>query len=170
MENLNIVLTMSTDRVVPGEEEQQQQQGNRLLRGYCRKYPALLGHTTINWMSGWPKEAWTCIAKAYLGEHPKVRPMTRMRMRQSLIKEVRWLRSVIITRFHCLVHLPLSCTQIPEQHREAVIAHTVRVHETAQLCSKELRHKYRQVNYVTPKHFLGYIMTFLDLIGNNNII
>lgn len=48
-----------------------------------------------------------------------------------------------------------------------MIAHTVLVHETVQHYSKELLSKYRQVNYVTPKHFLGYIMTFLDLIGNN---
>lgn len=66
MENLNVVLTVST----------QWKQGNRTLRGYCRNFPGLVGHTTINWMSPWPEEAWICIAKAFLGEHPKVSDRT----------------------------------------------------------------------------------------------
>lgn len=75
MENLNVVLTVST----------RNEMGNRTLRGYCRNFPGLLGHTTINWMSAWPKEAWTCIAKAFLGEHPKV---SGVRGVLGLIKEV----------------------------------------------------------------------------------
>ena len=69
MENLNIVLTMSLG---PGSGG-----GARALRGFCRNFPGLQGDTTINWMGEWPKEAWTFIAKAFLGEHPKVRRRSR---------------------------------------------------------------------------------------------
>lgn len=63
MENLNVILTMSSQTTA---------HGNRKLRGYCRDFAGLVGYTTINWMTAWPEEALYCIAKAFLGEHPKV--------------------------------------------------------------------------------------------------
>ncbi|KAL7729890.1 hypothetical protein ACLKA6_014739 [Drosophila palustris] len=53
---------------------------------------------------------------------------------------------------------------IPALHREAIIEHVVHVHMTIQDYSKEYQAKLRRSNFVTPKHYLDYINTYLGLL------
>lgn len=42
------------------------------LRNYCRSFPGLVGNTTIDWMSTWPKQALRSVAKGYISENRKI--------------------------------------------------------------------------------------------------
>ncbi|XP_064550918.1 dynein axonemal heavy chain 10 [Drosophila montana] len=53
---------------------------------------------------------------------------------------------------------------IPPLHREAIIEHVVHVHMTIQEYSKDYQTKLRRSNFVTPKHYLDYINTYLGLL------
>ncbi|KAH8358423.1 hypothetical protein KR093_000053 [Drosophila rubida] len=53
---------------------------------------------------------------------------------------------------------------IPALHREAIVEHVVHVHLTIQEYSKEYQAKLRRSNFVTPKHYLDYINTYLGLL------
>ena len=53
---------------------------------------------------------------------------------------------------------------VPEDHREAVVSHVVMVHESVGRYSKQFQQKWRRNNYVTPKHYLDFINTYLKLL------
>ncbi|XP_011184312.3 dynein axonemal heavy chain 10 [Zeugodacus cucurbitae] len=53
---------------------------------------------------------------------------------------------------------------IPAEHRDAIIEHVVHVHTTIQMYSREYLIKLRRNNYVTPKHYLDFINTYLRLL------
>ncbi|EDV92648.1 GH18884 [Drosophila grimshawi] len=53
---------------------------------------------------------------------------------------------------------------IPAPHRDAIIEHVVHVHMTIQEYSKDYLTKLRRCNFVTPKHYLDYINTYLGLL------
>ncbi|XP_037820573.1 dynein heavy chain 10, axonemal isoform X1 [Lucilia sericata] len=57
---------------------------------------------------------------------------------------------------------------IPSIHRESIIKHVVYVHSTMHLYSKDYLQKLRRNNYVTPKHYLDYINTYLKLLEEKN--
>lgn len=42
------------------------------LRNYCRSFPGLVGNTTIDWMSTWPKQALRSVARGYISENRKI--------------------------------------------------------------------------------------------------
>ncbi|XP_017478046.1 PREDICTED: dynein heavy chain 10, axonemal [Rhagoletis zephyria] len=57
---------------------------------------------------------------------------------------------------------------IPVEHRDAIIDHVVHVHTTIQMYSREYLLKLRRNNYVTPKHYLDFINTYLRLLEERN--
>ncbi|KAH8417458.1 hypothetical protein KR222_000260 [Zaprionus bogoriensis] len=57
---------------------------------------------------------------------------------------------------------------IPADHREAIIEHVVHVHMTIQDYSKDYLTKLRRSNFVTPKHYLDYINTYLGLLSEKH--
>ena len=44
------------------------------------------------------------------------------------------------------------------------MTHIVKVHQSVSRFSKEFLQKLRRANYVTPKHYLDYINTYLKLL------
>ncbi|KAI8916282.1 dynein heavy chain and region D6 of dynein motor-domain-containing protein [Gorgonomyces haynaldii] len=56
---------------------------------------------------------------------------------------------------------------IPQEHRSAVVAHMVGVHQSVGTFSIEFQQKYRRTNYVTPKNYLDYISTYNKLLMEN---
>ncbi|KAI8122976.1 axonemal, Dynein heavy chain 10 [Lucilia cuprina] len=57
---------------------------------------------------------------------------------------------------------------IPSIHRGSIIKHVVYVHSTMHHYSKDYLQKLRRNNYVTPKHYLDYINTYLKLLEEKN--
>ena len=45
-----------------------------------------------------------------------------------------------------------------------MVTHIVKVHQSVSRFSKEFLQKLRRANYVTPKHYLDYINTYLKLL------
>ncbi|KAM7359342.1 dynein heavy chain at 89D isoform 2-T2 [Cochliomyia hominivorax] len=58
---------------------------------------------------------------------------------------------------------------IPSKHRENIMKHVVYVHSSMHYYSKDYLQKLRRNNYVTPKHYLDYINTYLKLLEEKNI-
>lgn len=56
-------------------------------------------------------------------------------------------------------------SQIPESYREPIIAHIVHVHQSLKGYNMQYLMKLRRKNFVTPKHYLDFINTYLKLIG-----
>lgn len=53
---------------------------------------------------------------------------------------------------------------IPEAHCTAVIEHVCKVHSSVDDYSKLFLQKLRRCNYVTPKNYLDFISTYLNLL------
>ncbi|KAG7199558.1 hypothetical protein KM043_014169 [Ampulex compressa] len=53
---------------------------------------------------------------------------------------------------------------IPQEHREAVVDHMVYVHKSVCEYTLDFLTKLRRRNYVTPKHYLDFIDTYLKLL------
>ncbi|XP_076363131.1 dynein heavy chain at 89D isoform X2 [Tachypleus tridentatus] len=60
--------------------------------------------------------------------------------------------------------------QIPEEHREAVINHAVMVHQSVKEYSVQFLEKLRRQNYVTPKNYLDFINSYLNLLTEKDAI
>lgn len=119
------------------------------LRNRCRNFPGLIGSTYIDWVFPWPQQALSAVAKLFLTEH-------------SLVSS-----SLLLVIFeHNFLDLPF---QIPSDYRENIMKHVVYVHSTMHHYSKDYLQKLRRNNYVTPKHYLDYINTYLKLLGNTFI-
>ncbi|KAL8180179.1 UNVERIFIED_CONTAM: Dynein heavy chain 10, axonemal [Gekko kuhli] len=58
---------------------------------------------------------------------------------------------------------------IPPDNTEAVIEHTVMVHDSVGDFSKKFLQKLRRSNYVTPKNFLDFIHTYAKLLEEKNL-
>ncbi|SPP80284.1 dynein heavy chain 10, axonemal [Drosophila guanche] len=58
---------------------------------------------------------------------------------------------------------------IPAAHRDNIIEHVVHVHTTIQEYSKDYQTKLRRNNFVTPKHYLDYINTYLGLLEEKHL-
>ncbi|XP_015274779.1 PREDICTED: dynein heavy chain 10, axonemal [Gekko japonicus] len=58
---------------------------------------------------------------------------------------------------------------IPPDNTEAVIEHTVMVHDSVGDFSKKFLQKLRRSNYVTPKNFLDFINTYAKLLEEKNL-
>ncbi|XP_058811885.1 dynein axonemal heavy chain 10 isoform X1 [Topomyia yanbarensis] len=54
--------------------------------------------------------------------------------------------------------------KIPEVHREPIITHIVHVHQSLKHYTQQFLLSMRRKNFVTPKHYLDYINTYLKLI------
>ena len=54
--------------------------------------------------------------------------------------------------------------KIPEDYKDSVIEHVVKVHESVGVFSKMFLQKLRRVNYVTPKNYLDFIKTYVRLL------
>lgn len=54
--------------------------------------------------------------------------------------------------------------KIPEINRDAVIIHSVHVHQSIGYYTQQFLQRLRRKNYVTPKHFIDFIQSFLALI------
>uniref|UniRef100_A0A182NRZ8 AAA+ ATPase domain-containing protein n=1 Tax=Anopheles dirus TaxID=7168 RepID=A0A182NRZ8_9DIPT len=54
--------------------------------------------------------------------------------------------------------------KIPENYREPIIAHIVHVHQSLKSYNVQYLMKLRRKNFVTPKHYLDFINTYLKLI------
>uniref|UniRef100_A0A8W7PMI7 AAA+ ATPase domain-containing protein n=1 Tax=Anopheles coluzzii TaxID=1518534 RepID=A0A8W7PMI7_ANOCL len=59
--------------------------------------------------------------------------------------------------------------KIPESYREPIIAHIVHVHQSLKGYNMQYLMKLRRKNFVTPKHYLDFINTYLKLIGTGRI-
>uniref|UniRef100_A0A1I8GN74 Dynein heavy chain 10, axonemal n=1 Tax=Macrostomum lignano TaxID=282301 RepID=A0A1I8GN74_9PLAT len=53
---------------------------------------------------------------------------------------------------------------VQESHRDSIVAHFVMVHQSVGEYSKEFLQTLRRYNYVTPKHYLDFINTYLKLL------
>lgn len=54
---------------------------------------------------------------------------------------------------------------IPELYKEVIATHVVHVHSSLVYYSAQFLLKLRRKNFVTPKHYLDFINTYLKLIG-----
>lgn len=57
---------------------------------------------------------------------------------------------------------------IPATHKTSIVAHVVHVHFSLVYYSQQFLLKLRRRNFVTPKHYLDYIATYLKLIEEKN--
>ncbi|GAB1860436.1 Dynein heavy chain 10, axonemal [Camponotus japonicus] len=53
---------------------------------------------------------------------------------------------------------------VPQEHREAIVNHIVYVHTSVLQYTVDFATKLRRRNYVTPRHFLDFINTYLKLL------
>lgn len=53
---------------------------------------------------------------------------------------------------------------IPDEHRDAIIAHIVKVHQSVGEYSKVFLQKLRRANFVTPKNYLDFINVYTNLL------
>ncbi|XP_053669700.1 dynein axonemal heavy chain 10 [Anopheles nili] len=58
--------------------------------------------------------------------------------------------------------------KIPENYREPIIAHIVHVHQSLKGYNLQYLTKLRRKNFVTPKHYLDFINTYLKLIDEKD--
>lgn len=58
--------------------------------------------------------------------------------------------------------------KIPEAHRTPIVQHVVYVHQTVSDYTMDFMLKLRRKNYVTPKHYLDFIQTYLKLLDEKN--
>jgi dynein heavy chain len=56
---------------------------------------------------------------------------------------------------------------IPQEKRQDVVRHMVKVHLSVGDASAEFLQRWRRVNYVTPKNYLDYINTYIRLLKEN---
>ena len=70
---------------------------------------------------------------------------------------------VCIVCLDCMLH-PLQNDQIPEAHKDSVVAHIVYVHLSVGDFSTQFKQKLRRVNHVTPKNYLDFINRYADLL------
>lgn len=54
---------------------------------------------------------------------------------------------------------------IPECYRNDIIQHVVYVHNSLKLYIEQYSQQVNRRNFVTPKHYLEYIQTYLKLLG-----
>ena len=53
---------------------------------------------------------------------------------------------------------------MPEKHKDCVIEHVVKVHESVGDYSRLFLQKLRRLNYVTPKNYLDFVSTYTKLL------
>ncbi|XP_066582837.1 dynein axonemal heavy chain 10 [Prorops nasuta] len=53
---------------------------------------------------------------------------------------------------------------LPEEMRDLIVKHAVHVHLSVGEYSKEYMRKLRRFNYATPKHYLDFVNTYMDLL------
>jgi len=53
---------------------------------------------------------------------------------------------------------------VPQEYREAIVDHIVYVHMSVLQYTIDFEIKLRRHNYVTPRHFLDFINTYLRLL------
>ena len=63
----------------------------------------------------------------------------------------------------------LAETDIQEEYRNLILEHIVIVHMSVCTISVKFTAETRRTNYVTPKNFLDYIMTYRTLLKNKRI-
>lgn len=95
------------------------------LRNYCRSFPGLVGNTTIDWMSTWPKQALRSVAKGFISENRKIPDSLKdaindhvVHVHESLAHYTREFLEILrrpnyITPKHYLVSLPLRYSSSP---------------------------------------------------------
>lgn len=54
---------------------------------------------------------------------------------------------------------------IPFMHKDNIVSHVVYVHTTVSFYTMQFLLKLRRKNFVTPKHYLDFIHTYLKLVG-----
>ncbi|PNF33091.1 Dynein heavy chain 10, axonemal [Cryptotermes secundus] len=59
--------------------------------------------------------------------------------------------------------------RIPEPFRKTIVEHVAHVHSSADAYTRGFLVKLRRRNYVTPKHYLDFINTYLKLLDEKNI-
>lgn len=57
---------------------------------------------------------------------------------------------------------------IAVEHRDAIVNHVVHVHKSLVFYSLQFLQQLRRRNFVTPKHYLDYIATYLKLMAEKN--
>ncbi|KAF2892470.1 hypothetical protein ILUMI_13689 [Ignelater luminosus] len=58
--------------------------------------------------------------------------------------------------------------KIPETYRDTIVEHVVYVHQRVGVYTVDFLVKLRRKNYVTPKHYLDFINTYLKLLDEKN--
>lgn len=61
----------------------------------------------------------------------------------------------------------LQAVDIPEENREAIIQHMIKVHLSVGEYSQNFEQELRRYNYVTPKNYLDYIAMYKKMLDNN---
>jgi dynein heavy chain len=62
----------------------------------------------------------------------------------------------------------LRDTELPEEHRQAIVDHIVNVHMSVQTYSKEFEEKLKRKNFATPKNYLDFLRTYQASLESNN--
>ena len=57
---------------------------------------------------------------------------------------------------------------IPDEHHAAVVAHVVHVHQSISVFSADFYTTLRRINFVTPKNYLDFLKSYLDLLGEKD--
>ena len=63
-----------------------------------------------------------------------------------------------------ILHVIFQDPLIPDEHRDAIIAHIVKVHQSVGDYSKLFLQKLRRANFVTPKNYLDFINEYTKLL------
>ena len=90
-----------------------------------------------------------------------------------IVKIDRWINAYIPKNYSGPVflyyfHISSQNQLIPEDKREEVVSHIVKVHQSVGDFSTEFMQKLRRANYVTPKHYLDYINSYLKLLEDKD--
>jgi dynein heavy chain len=65
-----------------------------------------------------------------------------------------------------VAHQLLADVTLPEEHRENIVTHMVRVHKSVKVYSDRFELEMRRINNVTPKNYLDYVNTYVFQLGH----
>lgn len=148
LQNLRIALSMSPS--------------GDLLRTRCRSYPGLVNSTTIDWMFPWPEQALVSVANVTLRDVCNcLVNFERSNSKDPLFINAK--RSTVISRTYELYNF-FQHPNVSQTYRDALVEHMVFTHKTVCDYTVEFQTILRRRNYVTPKHYLDFINSYLHLL------
>jgi len=96
-------------------------------------------------MFPWPQQALVAVANVFLRDVSKDRTT---KGRSNTKSELLFFQNPIV----------------PQEYKEVIVSHIVYVHTSVLQYTADFATKLRRQNYVTPRHFLDFINTYLKLL------